>query len=87
MIYGTNHSTAGDNLRYVYDFASGRFRLAFRVEGNVELLPQNPNLTLFDQTIEKSSGYPINKIFTSIFPKHHQGVRLIFVLDSCISEF
>ena len=56
-IYGSNHSTAGDNLKYLYDFSTGRFRLILRVESAVELAGYTDNLTQFDQVIPNSTGY------------------------------
>lgn len=69
-ILGTNHYSSGDNLRYLYDFSSGRFGLVLRIEGPI--IPRkspfagnmlnNPksNLTGFDQSI---GPYANNKIF------------------------
>ena len=38
-IYGTNHSTAGDNIKYVYDASLGTFFATFRAEGRPVPLP------------------------------------------------
>ena len=37
-IYGTNHSTAGDNIKYLYDASLGNFLATFRAEGRPQLL-------------------------------------------------
>ena len=34
-ITNTNHPISGDNLRYIYNHATGRFKMLFRIEGSV----------------------------------------------------
>lgn len=71
-LYGTSHSTAGDNLRYLYDAATGRFRLILRIEGgaldpNYNNGPMNSkDLTTFDDQVYKTSGYEKNIIFEAL---------------------
>jgi len=71
-LYGTSHSTAGDNLRYLYDAATGRFRLILRIEGgaldpNYNNGPMNSkDLTTFDDQVYKASGYGKNIIFEAL---------------------
>ena len=62
FLLGTIHPIAGDNKRYIYDLSSGRFNIAFRIEGN----PQPNSLTpgLLKQSINKYFGEDkILKIF------------------------
>ena len=33
-IYGTNHSTSGDNAKYIYDASKGKLIISFRAEGS-----------------------------------------------------
>lgn len=37
-IYGTNHSTSGDNAKYIYDASRGKLFSSFRAEGSPEKL-------------------------------------------------
>jgi hypothetical protein len=38
---GTVHPASGDNLKYIYDFATGKFKLSYRLEGPVYHLPSS----------------------------------------------
>jgi hypothetical protein len=44
MLYGTKHSSFGDNRRYIFNLADGRFYPSFRMEGNPVLLETEQNL-------------------------------------------
>ena len=46
--YGTNHSSAGDNLRYLYNFSTGKFRLILRVEGGVLVRKNIKDISIID---------------------------------------
>ena len=71
-LYGTSHSTAGDNLRYLYDSATGRFRLILRIEGGAldpgyNNGPMNSkDLTAFNDQVYKASGYGQNIVFETL---------------------
>ena len=43
-IYGSKHSSYGDNRRYIYNFSDGRFYPTFRMEGNPALLEVDQNI-------------------------------------------
>ena len=63
--YGTNHSSAGDNLRYLYNFSKGTFRLILRVEGGAVKRKNLIDISMFDdQSIEH---YPSNVILKLLY--------------------
>ena len=45
-IYGTNHSTSGDNAKYIYDASRGKLFSSFRAEGSPEKLDGGMRLDL-----------------------------------------
>ena len=51
--YGVNNATAGDNLRYLYDFSAGKFRLILRIEGEI-----GPRLSLANNPPFARGGKP-----------------------------
>ena len=54
FILGTTHPYAGDNARFIYDFSSGRFTLAYRIEGNPD--PNNPVPGKIEDSIYEKFG-------------------------------
>jgi hypothetical protein len=48
-IVNNSHQITGDNLRYIYDFTSGKFKIMFRLEGGV--LPINPGINNFNRSL------------------------------------
>jgi hypothetical protein len=88
QFYGTNHSSAGDNLRYLYDFSTGKFRLVLRIEGVVvpRAIPSTEssmrnalsNLTGFDDAI---ADYSTNKIFKLLLNNKDFHRKRQFYLD------
>ena len=75
-IYGTNHSSAGDNLRYLYDFSTGTFRLILRIENQAKIRKNLTDLSKFDVSFDGSFGtnQTTNKIFQLLITnkKFHQ---------------
>ena len=64
-ITNNSHPITGDNLRYIYDHSTGRFKLLFRVEDKIFLNDGNIsefNSKLFN-TIEGYSGAKTHKLF------------------------
>jgi len=59
--YGENHASSGDNLRYIYNFSTGRFRLALRIEGGVVLKSKFSDPSNFDKHL---GPYDQNIIFS-----------------------
>ena len=51
--YGVNNASAGDNLRYLYDFSSGKFRLILRIEGDIK-----PRLSFYNNPPWARGGKP-----------------------------
>ena len=37
-LFNNNHPLTGDNLKYIYNLSTGKFRLIFRVEDSVRLM-------------------------------------------------
>ncbi len=37
-LYNNNHPLSGDNLKYIYNHSTGKFRLIFRLEGSAKLM-------------------------------------------------
>ena len=37
-LYNNNHPLSGDNLKYIYNHSTGKFRLIFRLEGSGKLM-------------------------------------------------
>jgi len=60
---GTVHPILGDNTRYIYDFASGRFQLDYRLEGGVFNLQSN-NPASFENKIFQ--GGNLHKILSNL---------------------
>jgi hypothetical protein len=56
-LVGTNHPIAGDNLKYVYDLARGKFKYQFRLEGEVHKLLKKAPIDF-----EDNLHYPLNEV-------------------------
>lgn len=79
LIYGTNHSTTGDNLKYVYNLADGKFRFIFRAEGGA-YTPGGTNITNIDDKIQY---YPQENIILKalIEDKDFLRLRAVYLKD------
>ena len=53
-LYGTNHSTYGDNRRYLYNITTGKFSLIYRVEGSPIKL-KNGSILEFNTLVQNSA--------------------------------
>ena len=66
-LFNNNHPLSGDNLKYIYNFSTGKFRLIFRIEGAPTLM-QGPmskfNYDLFNNI--HSDEYLTYKLFKVI---------------------
>ena len=51
-----SHQITGDNIRYVYDFTLGKFKIIFRMEGN-ELILINNSVNEFNSSLFTASEY------------------------------
>jgi len=61
-----NHPTSGDNLRYIYDFSTGKFKILFRIEDS--LIRMKGGIADFN-SIWSNSAYPeslTNKVFETL---------------------
>ena len=58
-IYGTNHSTSGDNAKYIYDASKGKLIISFRAEGSPEKLKNDQRL---DFTLSNYQSNPILEV-------------------------
>jgi len=91
--YGTNHSSAGDNLRYLYDFSSGKFRLILRIEADVKrrssfdthsrIKEGRSNLTSFDEALEP---YNTNRVFQLLLTSKEFNKKRRYYLDYIVYD-
>ena len=82
-IVNISHPITGDNLKYIYDFTSGKFKILFRLEDNT-ILPIKNNVDKFNQSLF-SSVEPYSNALT------HQLFKILisvgFIVSSSIILF
>jgi len=79
QLYGTNHSTAGDNTKYIFDASTGTFFLSFRAEGAPKLVQSGGRLDF------KLGRYERNPLLEYLLQKSSFRERVIKALNE-ISE-
>ena len=62
-ITGTIHPLLGDNAKYVYDFASGRFQFAYRLESGVSNLQSKMPASFDRQSYASGDMHKLIKLF------------------------
>jgi len=62
-ITGTVHPLLGDNAKYIYDFASGKFQLAYRLEGDIFNLQSQMPASFDRQSYASGSMHKLIKLF------------------------
>lgn len=65
-IINNNHHTSGDNLKYIYDFSSGKFKFLFRIEDT--LIRMRGGIADFNSIWSNSNQVdtPTNKVFEAL---------------------
>ena len=52
LLYGNTHSSIGDNVKYIYNFANGLFYTTFRVEGSIKKTKSPSGVLEFEESAE-----------------------------------
>jgi len=65
-VINNNHHTSGDNLKYIYDFSSGKFKFLFRIEDT--LIRMRGGIADFNSIWSNSNQVdtPTNKVFEAL---------------------